>query len=166
MTLLRLAALILILYTTYSCSAQNELTNVYSIGEAARFRINFPCDPQIDTSDYQIYSALHLTCTEGSGLYELKATIYSDGQYSSDSLENIEFDLDYTQRKFVSANQVTIMNAVTKSIIGYPGKEFRYQYTVEDRIRFTRCYIVNQTLYSLTYEGPKSDAFHNKIDEY
>lgn len=166
MILHRLVLLTLLLCTTYSCSAQEETENVYSIGEEVEFRVNFPCDPQIDTTDYLVHPSIRLTCAVDNISYELIATRYTDGQYSSDSLEDIEFDLDYTQHKFVSANQVSVISAVPKTISGYPGKEFRYQYTLKDRIRFTRCYIINQTLYSLIYEGPKKDAFHNKIDEY
>lgn len=86
--------------------------------------------------------------------------------YNSDSTKNLEFDLDYTQKKFIKYNKVKLWNAFPKTLLGYPGKEFRYEYINEHKIAFKRIYIVKNLVYELTYEGSKEKAFQLEIDKY
>ncbi len=150
-----------------ACSGQEGITNArYTIAAGTSFKVVLPCSPEVDTTSYQIHAAINLKCEDGTDTYSVRGVRYSNNLYHSDSVSNIDFDLDYSQQKFLYSNELNPLSAVPKSVKGYPGKEFRYEYISKDKIRFSRTYIVKNTLYELTFEGVKKDAYHNRIDAF
>ena len=132
--------------------------------EDFEIKIKCPTEVSIDSLDY--IDQKTYKCQKGDVTLTIIRTVYDNGMYHSDSLKTLEFDLDYTQRKFMENNQIRVIGAVPRIVQGYPGKEFRFEYLIEDKIAFRRVYIVKNTLYELFYEAPKYKSFHNEIDEF
>lgn len=131
--------------------------------EDFKVTIKCPTKVNIDTLDY--IDQKTYTCQNGAVTLTIIRTVYNNGMYHSDS-KTLEYDLDYTQRKFVEQHQVRVLGTVPRMIKGYPGKEFRYEYWLEDKMTFRRVYIVKNVLYELFYEGPKAKKFQNEIDDF
>ena len=129
-----------------------------------KIKIKCPTEVVVDTLDY--IDQKTYKCRKGRVTLTVIRTAYDNGMYHSDSLKNLEYDLDYTQRKFTDNNQVRVLGTIPQVMKGYPGKEFRYEYWLEDKITFCRVYIVKNVLYEIFYEGPKAKKFQNEIDEF
>jgi len=159
--------LIFIFVLTLNWFCTGDHSNKYTISDSTfQFEIKLPCSGKIKLDTTAVNKFIQYECSDGHSKYKVICTEYSDGLYHSDSLNNIEFDLDYTQKKFASTEHVKSTSTLLKTINGYPGKEFRFEHFEKDIIYFRRVYIVKNRVYELLYEAPKEKAFNTEIDDY
>lgn len=169
----RLFTLLVILPLVVSCHGDQEEKTVsevktfdYSeIFKKYNFDIQFPekIELEIDSSEY---NEVRFEGKIGQTIFRVKHTISTNNGYHSDSIDMIDFDLEYTQRKFLRNNLVQMGMVLPKSCQGYPGKEFRYRYTTNNRISNRRVFIVKNHVYELVYEAPGSNQHYQDNTDF
>lgn len=159
---MKLYIYLLIIFISNQSSGQITTTNK----KIDEFSITLKCNDEITKDETKSRSISKINCQIDDVIYTVKLTEYNNGMYHSDSLKNLDFDLDYSQRYFANNGKVDLIGLILKTIKGYPGKEYRFQYKFEDKINFRRIYIIKNYLVELIYEGPKSKLYNTEIDEF
>lgn len=139
--------------------------SIYIIDEE-NFRIKLFCSekPKVDSLDYIKQKTYQ--CQKGGVTLTIIQTTYDNGMYHSDSLSRIEYDLNYTQRKFLNKGKVQNTAVSFESKNGYPGKKFYYDYLIGDKMAIHQVFIVKNTLYELKCEFNKSMQFDSDIKRF
>jgi hypothetical protein len=150
---------------TENSDSEKQIFDYTDIFNNYHFDIQFPefIELKIDSSER------NQVLFEGKineSFFQVKHTIYPNNMYHSDSTEMIDFDLEYTQQEFFRKNSVEIGMMIPKSCQGYPGKEFRYRYTNNNRISNRRVFIVKNHVYELVYEAPGSNQFYQENTDF
>lgn len=161
--------IILFVLTSFDSFAQNDSLYRNNTTEHLRtadfnIKMNCPNEIKIDSLDYIDQKTYQ--CKSGNTVLTVIKTTYDNGMYHSDSLERLEFDLMYSQRKFTSSEAVYESEIIPREIDGYPGFEFHYEYIADNKFSVRRVHIVKNTLYELHYEGLKTEKNRIDIEEY
>lgn len=151
----------LLFITFQGCSQHTESKRTID-----KFSINIGCNEELNSTQSNSKDIDELACMSGGAKYTMRITTYKNNMYHSDSLKNLDFDLDYSQRYFANSGKVNLIGMILKTVKGYPGKEYRFQYKFEDKIDFRRVYIVKNKVVELIYESAKDKLYNNEIDEF
>ena len=130
------------------------------------FAISIGCSEKVSIEKSASKDISELKCEMGNTSNTIRVTTYKNNMYHSDSLNNLDFDLDYSQRYFTNTGKVDLIGMILKTVKGYPGKEYRFQYKFEDKIDFRRVFIIKNNVVELIYEAPKSKLYHTEIDGF
>lgn len=98
--------------------------------------------------------------------YQLNVSEYFNNMYHSDSLKNIEFDLDYSQKSSKEFQEGTLFDVRHKSINGYPGKEYRLRNSYNSSINLRRVYIIKNNVVELTFSGPETKLYLKETTKF
>jgi hypothetical protein len=134
------------------------------------FEITFPNQPvdKIDSTSYnKSRRIIYVAKGKDDNLrYELSYIEYQDNMYHSDSLESIEFDLDYTQIDLAYSDSLELTNSNYSSVAGYPAKEFRYKTVTNDkRIRVFVIFVKNR-VYTIRVDTEESKNYNKHINQF
>lgn len=134
------------------------------------FKINFIHTPtKYQTKDWPVE-----TIYQDSGqaeisniLYSISYRDYENGMYHSDSINNIEFDIQYSQKKIMQKYSLELMRPPFQtSILGYPGAEFRYKTYDGTKAVRVKVFIVKNRLYILKVETLMQNNFNKGINKF
>lgn len=156
-------ALVFTLYGCQEASSQNSVSEIESDG----INIVLPetYTYSIDTSS-QSKAIKEYESSLDSITYIMRITTYENNMYNSDSMHRASFDLNYSQRYFANNPNYRLIGLLLKSVKGYPGKEFRFVSSNENRINFRQVFIVENNLVELIYAAPLTRLYDTSIDEY
>ena len=158
--------LIFILFFNKSVKSQNWISENNKNGN---YEISFPSNYETKT-DSSLYffkkTSICVPKTDDNLLYSISYSENVNNLYHSDSLKNIDFDLDYTQKQIVKNDFLRLISVFPKSVLGYPGKEFRYKSMVEDKYVRIQVYIVKNRVYELKVETNELNNFNKSINYF
>lgn len=156
--------ILIIIFIGFSHSVKSQSWKTV-LNKEGNFSINFPFDveEQFDNVSYPVRKTI--VCkpvSDDNILYSISYSDYENNMYHSDSLKNIEFDLEYTQRN----NGLKLTSVFPKSISGYPGREFRYKSLREDKLVRVLVYIVKNRVFELKVETRENLNFNKSINVF
>ncbi len=132
------------------------------------FKINFLDEPQKRITDNWPESIMYIDSGDIDNiLYSISYEDHENNMYHSDSINNIEFDLQYTQKEFVKKHFLLLMKQPQPiSILGYPGAEFRYKTYNDTKAIRVRVFFVRNRVYKLIVETEMIKNYNKSINQF
>ena len=130
------------------------------------FEIDFPAGLEVSVDSVKLNHEVHFSASKGTSMFAVYSSSYTNNMYHSDSLDQIDFDLEYTQWKFAQTNLVTLGTVTPKSFAGYPGAEYKFKYQKEDKISTRRVFIVRNQVFEIIYESATTDQFSMEGEDF
>jgi hypothetical protein len=149
-------------------SAHFELNNkaLNSVFETWNYRVNFPNQLELTFDSTSVTDEVTINTVYNGGHYWVRSFEDKSNYYHSDSLDLIQFNLDYSQRTFAQENFVTLVQVRPLSAKGYPGRDYKFTFNDSEHISLRQVYMVFNRVYELGFTGPGESLYDIELDNF
>ena len=164
--------IVIYLFVLFSCvQAQNNTTKFQD--KKGKFKISFPSKPKITTQsgetqygDIITYSFKAEPKNDDNLSYEVHYLDYPKGFVDTLSTEGIYALFNGSQTTNIISDDIQSIGVFNKNLLGYVGREFRWQDVTTNKLSRVRFYLVNNRMYILAVNTKKEKNFNVSINQF
>lgn len=161
------------LYTQVFSQALSHQPKEKYQNEAGRFKVAFPSPPEISNKKVNtdlgelVFHVFRLEPeTDDNEKYEVSYMDYPEGFADSLSILDIYEVFNASQSSLASSPDIQALGTFDLFLMGYPGREYRWQFTKENYFRRLRFFMVKDRLYLLSVKTAPDNNFNKSINQF
>ena len=164
-------AFVLMCFLAFSCGFTQEKSQKF-VSEKGKFKVDFPSTPKLSTNkitdnygERMVYSYLSTPENDSNRSYEVRYIDFSQ-EALVDFEGNLIFDLFLSFAKNGQGSSLETMGTLNKKIIGYTGREYRWQDSNSGQLSRMLFYMVRNRMYQLTVVTDEENNHNIYVDQF